>query len=73
MKTKTELLDNIKKLEQELHESNNSSEYWSHEYSVIFEMHEKLKSKISNDVIFNFLSNCSIIDKEKLENFIKTL
>ena len=69
--TKEELINTIQSLEQELHESNNSAEYWSHEYHKLLEAYEALK--ISDEPIQIFLASCSIIDKSKVEDFINSL
>ena len=69
--TKEELIKTIQALEQELHESNNSADYWSHEYHKLLESYEALK--ISDEPIQLFLASCSIIDKASVEDFINSL
>jgi len=68
---KAELSERLEAMEQELHEANNSKEYWSYEYHNLLKSFEALKT--SADPIQLFLSSCNIIDRAKVEDFIKNL
>lgn len=69
--TKEELILTIGDLDQQLHEANNSTDYWSYEYHKLLESYEALK--ISDDPIQVFLASCNIVDKSKVEDFINSL
>lgn len=68
---KHELEKKVIELEEELHTEQNSSEYWSHEYHKLLEEHKKIKT--SDDPIIKFLNSASIVDYDKVINFINSL
>ena len=68
---KHELEKKVIELEEELHTEQNSSEYWSHEYHNLLKEYEKLKN--SDDPITKFLNKASIIEYDKVINFINQL
>lgn len=68
---KHELEKKVIELEEELHTEQNSSEYWSHEYHNLLKEYEKIKT--SDNPIVNFLNTASIVDYDKVINFINSL
>lgn len=71
--TKDLLLKKNIELEEELHVAHNSIEYWQEESEAYMKLYRDLEQKTESDVISNFLINCSIVQKQKLEDFIQTL
>ena len=69
--SKEQALKRLEEMEQELHEANNSTEYWSHEYHTLLTTHNNLK--YTDSPVLKFLNSCSIIDHSKVEDFIKSL
>ena len=68
--TKAELKLKLIKLEDELHEYQNSSEYWSHEYHKLLVEFNKIK----DNELLQSINSCSIVQYELIEDFIiKTL
>lgn len=71
--TKEQLLKKNIQLEEELHVSNNSIEYWQEEAKAYQKLYYDLQEKIDNEIVMIFLNDCSIVDKQKLEDFILNL
>jgi len=71
--TKDLLLKKNIKLEEELHVAHNSIEYWREESEAYMKLYRDLEQKTESDIVSSFLLNCSIIEKQKLEDFIQTL
>lgn len=71
--TKDKLIEENERLEQELFNAKNSIEYWSNSYYSVLNMYDNLKLEITDDELNTFLSKCSIVQKEKLLEIIKTL
>lgn len=71
--TKNQLLAKNIELEEELHISNNSADYWNHEYNELLKRYEALCKKVSDDEVYGFLADCSIVQKAQLSEFIKTI
>lgn len=69
--TKIELIKENERLEQELH--NKQNEYLMRESDLYFNKLIELDSKINDDLILKFLENCTIVQKQQLEDFISTL
>lgn len=71
--TKTELIKENERLEQELHNANNSYEYWKNEHDMYFSILEELKDKINKCPIIQFSLTCDIVQKQKLLDIIDLL
>jgi len=71
--TKSELEKKLIALEQELHEAHNSIEYWQEETEAYRKLYFELQTKVECDEIYSFLKDCSIVDKEKLIEYISSL
>lgn len=69
--SKPQLIAKLEDLEQELHNEQNSSEYWSHEYHKLLEEFNKLKN--DNNPVVTFLKNCSIVQEIELTNLLQTV
>jgi len=61
----------VVELEEELHTANNSTDYWNYEYNQLLSRYEQLNT--DSDPVQKFLQECSIIDKAKVLDFIKSL
>lgn len=71
--TKPELIKEVERLEQELHNAQNSVFYWTDEACKYTDLYNDLKNDIEQNGILNFIKECSIVDKQKVEDFISTL
>lgn len=71
--TKDELIKKNIQLEEELHVANNSIEYWQEETKAYQKLYYDLQENIDNEIVMSFLNTCSIVDKQKLEDFILNL
>lgn len=71
--TKYELNKKVEVLERDLHNAENSIEHWKNEAEYYNNKLIELQNKIGDDSVLSFLENCSITQKQQLEDFIKTL
>jgi len=71
--TKTELIKENERLEQELHNSQNSCIYLERETENYSKLYFDLKQDVDEQEILKFLQECSVVQKQQLEDFIKTL
>jgi len=72
-KTNEELQKDLIRLEQELHEANNSVDFWIGESNAYEKLFRDLENKIECDEVYSFLNNCSIVEKQKLIDFINSI
>lgn len=69
--SKEQLFKKVVELEEELHQANNSTDYWNYEYNQLLARFQEMDK--SDDPVLKFLQDCNIIQKEQLLNFIKDL
>lgn len=71
--TKEQLLKKLEDLEQEIHNATNTIEYYIEESNKFSGLYFNLESNIENNPIMQASKNCSLIQMQKIEDFIKTL
>lgn len=71
--TKEQLIKKIEELEQELHNANNSVDYWVEESDKFQNLYYSLDAKISGNPIFETLQNCSLETEFKINEFLSKL
>jgi len=69
--TKPQLESKLASLEEELHISNNSVDYWEHEAEMYRSKFEGLKSLTQHNKLFQLAENCSLSQLLEIEEFIK--
>tara|TARA_R110000744_G_scaffold176151_1_gene295022 strand:- start:79 stop:357 length:279 start_codon:yes stop_codon:yes gene_type:complete len=69
---KQEALDKIVELEQELHQEQNSTEYWNVEYNQLLELYDSLTNSDKNPILKR-LEKSSIIQEQKILDFLDDL
>lgn len=71
--TKQQMQLKIEELEQELHNSNNSVDYWVEESEKYQNKFVDLKKQIEESPIFSAIKNCSITDIIKIQEFLNSM
>jgi len=71
--TKAELEKKVSDLEEELHISNNSEEYWSNESEMYRNKFIDLQASLEDNKLYQLTKKLSLNEAMQIEDFIKNL
>jgi len=71
--TKQDLIKRVSDLEEELHVSQNSVDYWAEEADKYTILYENLKSELENNFLFQALKKCSLSQEIELRELIQKI
>jgi len=73
MATKAQLEVKLSELEDQLHVSENSAEYWANEAEMYMDKYQQLKYSLEDNKLYQLTKNCTLRQSIQIEEFVKKI